>query len=90
MDSDSQKEKADAGANKDPDYVLNSHTSSSDDDEKLLTLPPHVAKKVTVVAKSTPPSSVTCANTYFRVILNVCMCEQTIITKLHTGATKSQ
>ena len=44
-----------------------------------MPLPP-VAKKATkkkkaTVAKSTPPSSVACANTYFRVI-NVYMCEQ--------------
>ena len=66
MDSDcSQKGKPDE-AEKDPDYVLNSQ-NSSDDDDKSLTLPPPVAKKATkkkkaTVAKSTPPSSFTCAN----------------------------
>ena len=64
---------------KDPDYTLNSQ-DSSDDDEKSLFFPLPVAKKATTkkkatVAKSTPPSSVTCANTYFPVI-NVYMCEQ--------------
>ena len=78
MDSDSQKEKPDK-ADKDCDYVLNLHTSS-DDDDKSWPLPPLVAKKATkkktaTVAKSTPSSSVTCANTYFGVI-NVCMCDQ--------------
>ena len=59
-------------ADEDSDYLLHSHTSS-DDDDKSLPLPPPVAKQGTnkkkaIVAKSTPPSSVTCANTYFRVI----------------------
>jgi hypothetical protein len=79
MDSDcSQKGKPDE-ADKDPDFVLKSQ-NSSDDDDKSLPVPPPVVKKATknkkaTVEKSTPPSSVTCANTYFRVI-NVYMCEQ--------------
>jgi hypothetical protein len=80
MDSDSQKEKPDVAEEKDPNFVLKIRIMAvmmmTNHCFFLLLMQRRQKKKNASVAKSTPSSSVTCANKYFRVI-NVYMYSNT-------------